>query len=64
MMRPKNMSPEECFTRTLFGVIMMGAAFVSWGKWVTFVLGLLFLVSAFQGYCVTCVLYKKFKKNC
>jgi hypothetical protein len=58
-----NMLPEEVFTRTLFGIIMVLAAFVSWGKWVTLVLGVLFLISASQGFCVTCVLYKMFNKN-
>ena len=58
--RIKNMAPEEIFTRTVFGIIMIGAAFISWGKWVTFVLGILFLISASQGFCITCVLYKKF----
>lgn len=28
MQRVSNMPPEECFTRTLFGVIMVFAAFV------------------------------------
>lgn len=62
MMQKKasNMPPEECFTRTLFGAIMIGATFVSWGKWVTLVLGVLFLISASQGVCLTCVWYKKF----
>ncbi|MCA9407663.1 MAG: DUF2892 domain-containing protein [Candidatus Omnitrophica bacterium] len=58
--RVKNMPPEEIFTRTVFGVIMIACAFVSWGRWVTGVLGVLFLISASQGFCVTCVLYKKF----
>jgi len=62
MKRVNNMPPEECFTRTLFGVIMVLSTFVGWGKWVTFVLGILFLISASQGFCLTCVLYKKFKK--
>jgi len=62
-MSNKNMPPEECFTRTLFGAIMVLAVLIPWGKWVTFVLGILFLISAFQGYCVTCVLFKRFKKN-
>ena len=59
----RNMLPEEIFTRALFGAIMVLAAFVPWGKWVTMVLGLLFLLSACRGYCVTCVLFKKFRKN-
>jgi len=63
MTRARNMPPEEVFTRTLFGIIMVLAAFVSWGKWVTLVLGILFLISASRGFCVTCVLYKMFNKN-
>ncbi len=58
--RVSNMKPEEIFTRSVFGVIMIGAAFISWGKWVTLVLGVLFLISAAQGFCITCVLYKAF----
>ena len=63
--RVGNMKPEEIFTRTVFGCIMIGATFVSWGKWVTLVLGILFLISAAQGFCITCVLYKHLfqKKN-
>ena len=57
--RVGQMPPEEVFTRTFFGIIMILAAFFSWGKWVTFTLGVLFLISAFQGICVTCILYKK-----
>jgi len=59
----RNMPPEEVFTRTVFGVIMIAAVFISWGKWVTFCLGILFLISAFQGFCITCVFYKKFFKR-
>lgn len=57
-MSKKNMAPEEVFTRSLFGIIMMGAAFVGWGKWITFILGFLFIISALQGYCVTCAIYR------
>lgn len=63
MRRINNMPEEERFSRTLFGLIMIGAAFVSWGKWVVFVLGILFLVSAWQGFCLTCELYKRAKKK-
>ena len=63
MPRINNMSPEERFTRTTFGVIMIAAAFFAWGKWVIFVLGILFLISAWQGYCVTCEMYKRMMKN-
>ena len=62
MKRVINMPPEECFTRSLFGGIMILCAFVGWGKWVTLALGVLFLISAFQGFCITCALYNKFKK--
>lgn len=62
MNRINNVKPEERFTRTVFGVIMIVSAFISWGKWVTLVLGVLFLISAWQGYCVTCELYKKAHK--
>ncbi|MCA9399666.1 MAG: DUF2892 domain-containing protein [Candidatus Omnitrophica bacterium] len=58
--RVGQMPPEEVFTRTVFGIIMIGSAFVPWGKWVTGILGVLFLISAFQGFCITCVFYKKF----
>jgi hypothetical protein len=59
----KIMPPEEVFTRTVFGIIMIASAFVSWGRWVMLVLGVLFLVSAFQGICLTCVFYRKFLKS-
>ena len=58
--RIRNMTPEEIFTRTIFGIIMIASTFVGWGKWVTFTLGVMFLISAAQGFCITCVLYKKF----
>ena len=54
MVRINNMKPEERFTRTLVGILLMGSAFVSWGKWVALGVGILFLTSAWLGYCVTC----------
>ena len=63
MQRINNMKPEERFTRTVFGVIMILAAFIGWGKWVILILGVLFLISAWQGYCVTCEMYKKMKQG-
>jgi hypothetical protein len=63
MRKTNNLKPEERFTRTLFGLIMIIAAFVSWGKWVVMVLGVLFLISAREGYCVTCEIYKKIHKS-
>lgn len=62
--RSGNMKSEEVFTRTLFGLILIGSSFFSWGKWVMLVLGIMFLLSAFSGICLTCILYKKFfEKN-
>ncbi len=63
MPRIKNMPPEEVFTRTLFGILMVVSAFIPWGRWIILVLGVLFLISAFQGFCVTCYLYKRFSKR-
>ena len=63
MRRIQNMKPEERFTRTVFGVIMILSAFIGWGKWVILVLGVLFLISAWQGYCVTCEMYKKLNEK-
>jgi len=60
MERGKTMPPEEVFSRTLFGILMVVSTFIPGGRWVTFILGILFLISAFQGFCVTCYLYKKF----
>ena len=61
---PVNTMPEEeRFTRTFFGVMMILCAFVGWGKWVILVLGVLFLLSAWLGYCATCEAYKKLMKK-
>ncbi len=59
MGRINNMPPEERFTRSVFGVILGVSFFFPWGRWVALVLGILFLMSAWQGYCVTCEVYKK-----
>ena len=63
MGRINNMPPEERFTRTTFGAIMILSFFVSWGRWVILVLGVLFLISAWQGYCATCEMYKKMQSK-
>lgn len=53
------MPPEERFSRTLFGIIMVGAFFVPWGKWPVMILGALFLISAWWGCrCVMCEVYR------
>ena len=57
------MKPEERFTKTFFGVIMIACTFVTWGKWVTGVLGILFLLSAFMGVCWACEISKRFLKE-
>ena len=61
--RVGEMKPEEIFTRTLFGLVLIGASFFSWGRWISLVLGILFLLSASLGFCLTCYLYKKFVKD-
>ena len=58
-MKKQNIPAETRFTRTVFGLIMILALFFSWGKYVVTVLGILFLISAVTGYCVTCEVYKK-----
>ena len=63
MGRIKSMPPEERFTRTVFGIILILSAGVTWGKWVALMMGILFIFSAWQGYCVTCAWYKKFNKE-
>jgi hypothetical protein len=63
MRRINNMPEEERFSRTFFGIVMILAAFFSWGKWVICVLGVLFIFSAWQGYCATCELYKKMTRK-
>lgn len=55
----KNSPNNYRFTRTVFGIIMILALFVSWGKYVVAVLGVLFLISAAFGFCSTCWLYDK-----
>ena len=59
----QDMLPEEKFTRKFVGIMLILATFVTWGKWVSLVFGILFLVSAFQGYCLTCEIYKKFHRQ-
>jgi hypothetical protein len=58
--RTSTMPPEEVFTRTLVGCILIGSSFFSWGRWVSLALGILFLTSVLTGVCLTCILYKKF----
>ena len=52
-----NLPAKFKFTRTVFGIIMVGAAFVTWGRWVTAILGALFIISAATGWCITCEIY-------
>ena len=59
--RVGNMPPEEIFTRILVGIVLLISAFVSWGSWVALIVGILFLLSALSGVCLTCLFYKKFR---
>lgn len=63
-MLKRNISPSDKFTRTVFGIIMITAFFFEWGRWATMILGVLFLISAVTGYCITCEFYKKFIGKC
>ena len=63
MKRIGSMKEEEVFTRIVFGVTLILTPFMPGGPWIAFVLGILFLISAFQGFCLTCYLYKKFRKK-
>lgn len=54
-----NMPPNYRFTRTIFGIIMIAALWFSWGKYLVAVLGALFIISAYNGFCITCWLYDK-----
>jgi hypothetical protein len=58
--RVGNMPEEEVFSRTLIGTILIVSFFLGWSKWAAIILGVLFLLSAIQGVCLTCILYKKF----
>ena len=58
--RVGQMKPEEVFTRLVFAFLLIGSSFFSWGRWVALVLGVLFVISALQGFCLTCWLYKTF----
>jgi len=58
-LKKQNIPAETRFTRTIFGIIMILALFFSFWKYVVAVLGLLFLISAATGFCITCEIYKK-----
>jgi hypothetical protein len=57
--KENNMPKNYRFTRTIFGIIMISAIFYPQGKYVVAVLGALFILSAFNGFCITCWLYDK-----
>ncbi len=52
----------ERFGRFLFGALLIGSYFFSWGKWIAVALGTLFLVTSAQGLCINCK-YKKLLNN-
>jgi len=56
--RSKDMPPEEVFSRILFGVILIAAFFLPQGRWLALILGILFILSALSGICLTCHLYR------
>ena len=60
----KNLPSSYRFTRTVFGIIMIGALFFEWGKYVVAVLGALFLISVVTGFCITCWVYEKVTGKC
>jgi hypothetical protein len=55
------MKEEEVFTRGFLAAVLVTTSFFSWGRWVAFTVGLLFLLSATQGICLACELYKAWK---
>ena len=59
MGKDKSLPREEVVSRTIFGVLLILSLFVSWGKWINLVLGVLFILSALKGGCVLCSFYKK-----
>jgi hypothetical protein len=56
--RIKEMPPEEVFSRILFGVLLIAAFFIPNGRWIALVMGILFIISALSGVCLTCHLYR------
>lgn len=61
--RVGQMKPEEVFSRTTIGIILILSSFFSWGKWVALMVGVLFLVSVLSGICLLCELYKYFRPS-
>jgi len=59
--RKKKMPIEEIVTRVIFGFLLVGASFFSWGKWVSLSIGILFILSASQNFCLSCYLSKLFQ---
>ena len=56
--RVKDMPAEEFFSRILFGILLIAAFFVPGGRWLALILGILFIISALSGICLTCQLYR------
>lgn len=54
------MKPEEVFSRTVIGLLLIVTSFFSWGKWAALIIGSLFLISVLSGICLLCELYKLF----
>ena len=63
MGRISNMPPEERFTRAFVGTVLVVSSFFVRGKWVALVLEILFLASEWNGFCLTCEVYRKFNNK-
>ncbi|MFX1511244.1 MAG: DUF2892 domain-containing protein [Promethearchaeota archaeon] len=58
-------SNRDRFTRAVFGIILIISFFFSWGIYAALILGILLIVSALTGLCITCYVYQRvFEKKC
>jgi hypothetical protein len=48
------MPTDERFSKFLFGALLISSFFVSWGRWLALLLGVLFIASSIYGLCVSC----------
>jgi hypothetical protein len=48
------MSNDERFSKFFFGILLIGAFFISWGRWIALGLGLLFIISSTYKLCIGC----------
>lgn len=57
------MGADERFSKFLFGLLLIVSFFVSWGQYLSLMLGILFLISALHGYCFSCKCRQFFKQD-